>query len=115
MLSIYAVSTQYLSTNVTNTESVNPTSDTVQFAFLGPVSNSSQAIEQVPTRSTTYYNGSWPSTAPTANTTNTYRAVVLVGPSGGVVTLSTGTYLMVCKISDDPEAPVIPCGPVAVS
>ena len=114
MLSIYAVSTQYVTTNITNNESVNPTSDAVQFAFLGPYSSSSQANEAVPTSGTTYYTGSWPSTQPTANTTNTYTAWVLVGPSG-VVSLSTGTYLMVVKISASPEAPVIFCGPVAVS
>ena len=114
MLSIYAVSTVYLSTNVSNNESINPTSDVVKFAFLGPYSNSSQANEAVPTNSTTYYAGSWPSTQPVANTVNSYRATILVGP-GGTVALSTGTYLMVAKVTDSPEIPVIPCGPVSVS
>ena len=114
MLSIFATSTQYVTTNITNNESVNPTSDVVQFAFLGPYSNQAQANEAVPTSSTTYYTGAWPSTLPTANTTNTYTAWILVGPSG-TVTLSTGTYLMVAKISASPETPVIFCGPVSVS
>ena len=115
MLSIYAVSTVYLSTNVSNNESINPTSDVVKFAFLGPVSSSSAANELVPTASTTYYTGSWPSVLPIANSANSYRATILVGPGGGAVTLSTGTYLMICKITDSPEVPVIPCGPVSVS
>jgi len=114
MLSIYAVSTQYVSTNISNTEGINPTSDTVQFAFLGGVSNSSQANELVPTSSTTWYTGSWPSMSPVTNTANSYTATILVGPAG-TVALTTGTYLMLAKVTASPEAPVIFCGPISVS
>lgn len=115
MLAIYAQSTQYLEVPITNVTSINPTSDVVQFAFLGPVSNVSQANEQVPTSSTTYYAGTWQSTSPAQGTTNTYNALVLVGPNGGVVTLNTGTYLVIVKVLDTPEHPVLFSGPVAVS
>ena len=115
MISIYAQSTQYISVSVTNLQGVNPTGDTVQFAFLGPASNSSQANEMVPSASTTYYAGFWPSTLPVANTVNTYNAAILIGPDGGSTTLSTGTYLCVIKITDSPEVPVLFSGPIIVS
>ena len=115
MISIYAQSTQYVSVSVTNSQGVNPTSDAVQFAFLGPVSNSSQANEMVPTSATTYYTGFWPSTLPVPNTVNTYNAAILIGPDGGSVSLSTGTYLCVLKITDSPEVPVLFSGPLLVS
>jgi len=115
MLSIFALSTQYVSTNITNSEGVNPTSDVVRFAFLGPVSNVSQASELVPTTGTTYYTGFWPSMSPVINTANSYTATILVGPTGGTVNLSTGTYLMIVKVTDDPEVPIVRCGPVSVS
>lgn len=115
MLSIYAQSTAYITVAVSNSEGVNPTGDAVQFAFLGPVSNASSANELVPTNSTIYYSGSWPSTLPNSNTSNTYNAAILVGPNGGAVTLATGTYLMILKITSSPEVPVIFSGPISVS
>lgn len=115
MLPIFAVSTQYISSNISNSDGVNPTSDTVQFAFLGPQSNSSQASELVPTSSTAYYAGSWPSTSPVVNQPNSYTATILVGPNGGALSLSTGTYLMIVKVTDHPEVPVIRCGTISVS
>ena len=109
MLSIYAQSTQYVEVPVSNAQGVNPTSDTVQFAFLGPYGNVSQAREAVPSATTTYYSGSWVSTvAP-------YVAKCLVGPAGGGVTLGAGCYLVVLKVTDNPEVPVLFCGPMAVS
>ncbi len=107
MISIYAQSTQYISVSVTNSQGVNPTSDAVQFAFLGPYSNSSQSSEAVPTSSTSWYTGFWPSTSPVPNTVNTYNAAILVGPSGGSLTLKTGTYLVLVKVTDSPEVPVL--------
>lgn len=114
MTSIYTVSTQYLSTNITNNESVNPTSDVVQIAFLGPQSNQSSANEQVPTSSTTWYTAFWPTTSSVTNQPNTYTASILVGPLG-TVALGTGTYLMLAKVTASPEAPVIFSGPISVS
>jgi hypothetical protein len=115
MISIYAQSTQYITVSVTNSQGVNPTSDIVQFAFLGPMSNVSQANEQVPTASTTFYTGLWPSTSPVSNTSNTYDAAILIGPQGGAASLSTGTYLCIVKITDSPEVPWLFSGPIAVS
>ena len=114
MLSIYAQSTQYIEVPITNDQCVNPTSDVVQFAFLGPYSNVSQSNEAVPNNSTTYYTGIWPSTSPVNNMPNTYNAAILVGPNG-VVTLSTGTYLVIVRVTDSPEVPVLFSGSMVVS
>lgn len=114
MLSIYAQSTQFITVPVSNNEGINPTSDIVQFAFLGPYSNVSQANEAVPTSSTTYYTGSWPNNIQ-GTPLNEYVAACLVGPGGGVVTLTTGTYLVIVKITDNSEAPVLFSGPMIVS
>lgn len=115
MLSIYAQSTQYISVPVTNSQGINPTADVVQFAFLGPYSNVSQANQAIPTGGTIYYTGLWPSTSAVNNSPNTYVAVILVGPIGGVVTLGAGTYLVVVKVADNPEVPVLYSGPMIVS
>lgn len=109
MLSVYATSLQYVQVPVTNTQGVNPTGDVVQFAFLGPYGNVSQCNDAIPTSATTYYTGSWQST------TSPYIAACLVGPGGGVVTLTTGTYLVVVKVTDNPEVPIIFSGPMVVS
>ncbi len=108
MLSIYAASKQYVTVPITNSEGINPTSDVVQFAFLGPVQNVGQANGLVPTANTTYYTGSW------QNSVSPYIAAILVGP-GGTVTLTAGTYLVVVKITDSPEQPVLFSGPMVVS
>lgn len=109
MLSIYATSTQYIEVPVTNSQGINPTNDAVRFAFLGPYSNTSQANSAIPTTTTTYYTGEWQSD------TSPYLAAVLVGPTGGVVALTAGVYLIVVKITDNPEVPVLYSGVVAVN
>lgn len=114
-MAIYAQSTQYIEVPITNTEGINPTSDVVQIAFLGPYGNIQQANQAVPTSSTTYYTGSWQSTSPVANTASTYNAIVLVGPDGGVVSLSSGAYLVIAKVTDSPEVPVLYSGPIVVN
>lgn len=108
MLSIYAQSCNYVQVPVTNTEGINPTGDVVQFAFLGPYGNVGQAISAVPTSSTVYYTGAWQSVS------SPYVAEILVGP-GGTVQLGTGSYLVVIKITDSPEIPVLFSGPMVVS
>ena len=113
MLSIYAQSTQYIEVPITNAQGINPTSDAVKFAFLGAYSDVSSANEAVPTATTTYYTGSWQST--TANANGAYVAIILVGPTGGVTALTTGTYLVVVKVTDSPEVPVLYSGPLVVS
>ena len=110
MLSIYSQSTQYISVPITNDDGINPTSDVVSFAFLGPYNNQGQALEAVPTSSTRYYTGAWESTSAP------YEAIILVGPSGGAaLQLTAGTYLIVIKVSDTPEVPVLFSGLVVVS
>ena len=115
MLSVYAQSTQYIEVKITNEQGINPTGDTVSFAFLGPYQNQSQANGAVPSSSTTYYTGSWQSTSPvSAQQPNTYIAIILVGPSG-VVALTAGTYLTIVKVTDSPEQPVLFSGSIVVS
>lgn len=109
MLQIYAQSTQYVEVPVTNAQGVNPTADSVQFAFLGPAVTTPQANELTPTNATTYYPGSWQST------TSPYVATILVGPNNGGVLLTAGCYLVVLKITDNPEIPVLFSGPLVVS
>ncbi len=108
MLSVYATSLQYVEVPITNANNVNPTGDVVQFAFLGPYANVAQANEAVPTAATTFYAGFW------QNNASPYIAAILVGPSG-TVSLTTGTYLIVVKIADSPEVPVLFSGPISVS
>jgi len=115
MLSIYAVSTQYVEVPISNDNGINPTSDVVQFAFLGPYNTVPIANTAVPTSSTTYYTGLWPSMSPVSNMPNTYNAAILVGPNGGAVTLTTGSYLVVVKVTDNPEVPIIFSGPMVVA
>ena len=94
MTAISALSTEYLRFPVAatvNGATVNPTGDTVQFAF--------PAAASAPV---TWFAGSWETTA-----AGTYVARVLVGPTGGVITLTAGSYYDVyIKITDSPETPV---------
>jgi hypothetical protein len=78
---------------------VNPTSDTVEFAFT--------AVTAKPA-SGDWKTGSWDGTQP-QTPGNAYIAHCLVGP-GGTVALPTGRYTMWVRITDSPEVPVIPFG-----
>lgn len=77
-----------------NGAAVDPTSDTVKFAFKSdgttPVSGD-------------FVAGSW-ETAVTGTVT-TYLARCLVGPSG-TTTLAAGTYQIWVKVTDNPEVPI---------
>ena len=84
--------------------SYNPTSDTVQFAFM-------PTPTQVPGNSD-WVAGSWDT-----NTTSVlypYSAKCLVGPSG-TTTLGIGSYTVYVKITDSPEIPVLICGQLQIS
>ena len=98
---IYALSTEYVRLQVAATvggSTYNPTADTVQFAF--PTSG---------VQPTTWYSGSWE----TIN--GLYYARCLVGPTGGVTTLTAGTtYDVWVKITDSPEVPVRKLGQLIV-
>lgn len=74
---------------------VNPTSDTVQMAFL--TSDSAPSVGD-------WKTASWETDAGTDP--DTYSARCLVG-TGGAVALSAGTYNVWVKISDSPETPVL--------
>jgi hypothetical protein len=82
----------------------NPTSDTLQFAFMP---NS----VQVPVTAD-WVAGAWES-VPT-NIIYPYNAKCLVGPTGTTV-LTLGTYVMYLKITDSPEVPVLIGGQLVIS
>lgn len=108
MLSIYAASKQYVTVPITNNEGINPTSDVVQFAFLGPASTVPQANDLIPDANTTYFAGFW------QNDTSPYNAAILVG-AGSSVPLTSGAYLVIVKITDSPEIPCLFSGPMVVN
>lgn len=80
---------------------VDPTSLTVSMAFMvsgspvsGDLKTASWEVDET-TRPTTYY------------------ARCLVGP-GGAVALKPGIYTVWVKVTDSPEVPLIPAGPLKV-
>ena len=81
----------------------NPTSDTVQFAFM-------PTPTQVPGNSD-WVSGSWDTSA--ASVLFPYSAKCLVGPSGAI-TLGIGTYIAYVKITDSPEVPVLIAGQLQI-
>lgn len=83
---------------------LNPTGDTVQFAFLP---------DGVKPGVGDWKTGSWDTTQPRP-TGNAYMAQCLVGP-GGTVTLAPGTYTMWIKILDSPEVPVSSYGLLTIT
>lgn len=102
-LAISAQSTQYVTSNIAASSS--PTAASVSFAFLGPYGDQGLASGAVPTSTTTYYTGSWGT-----GVNGSYLAQCLVGPSGGVVALTTGTYNVWVKIFGTLEIPVLLSG-----
>jgi hypothetical protein len=96
------LATQYYLVPVNATKAgaaYNPTSDTVQFAFMPQAT-------QVP-GNTDWVSGSWDTN--TSSVLFPYNAKCLVGPSG-TITLGIGTYYAYCKITDSPEIPVLVAG-----
>ena len=106
MLTISAVSRQYVQAAVTGTvqgSPYNPTADPVKFAFIvGPDNPTSGQ----------WVSGSWDGT--TARPDGSYRAQCLIGP-GGTTTLTAGTYTMWIQITDNPEIPVINVGLLTIT
>ncbi len=74
---------------------IDPTSDTVQLAFMPVPIGANPGTGD-------WHTGSWATVAP-----GTYQAQVLVGPNGGVA-LAVGFYRIWVKVTDNPEVPVIP-------
>lgn len=106
-LSISHLSTEYVLIPIQVTKSgapYNPTSDTVQFAFMP---NSVQVPQLAD-----WVAGSWES-VPT-NIIYPYNAKCLVGPSGSTA-LTLGTYIIYMKVTDNPEIPVLVPGQLDVT
>lgn len=106
-ISISQLATQYVYVPVSATKNgapYNPTSDTVQMAFMPQAT-------QVPGNSD-WQAGSW-ITVP-SDIIYPYSARCLVGPAG-TITLGTGTYVIYVKVLDSPETPVLTAGYLDVS
>lgn len=82
----------------------NPTSDTVQFAFMPTPTQTPVTADWV--------SGVWETAA--TNVIYPYNAKCLVGPSGATA-LTLGSYNMYMKITDSPEIPVFVVGTLAIS
>lgn len=82
----------------------NPTSDTVQFAFMPQAT-------QVPAPGD-WVAGSWEAVA--GSLLYPYSARCLVGPAG-TVALAAGRYVVYVKITDNPEIPVLVAGYLEIS
>jgi hypothetical protein len=99
-LTISSLSTVYVCFPVAtqaNGAAVDPTADVVEFAFLTTSAN--------PT-APDWVTGSWEDLG------GAYLARCLVGP--GAEVLAAGTYYVWLKVTDSPEAPVEPLGPVLI-
>lgn len=82
----------------------NPTTDTVQFAFMPTVTQVPQVSDWV--------SGSWITVS--SNILYPYSAQCLVGPAG-TITLGIGTYVIYVKVTDSPEIPVLIGGYLQIS
>jgi hypothetical protein len=101
------LSTEYVLIPVAVTKagvSYNPTSDTVQFAFMSTPT-------QIPGVSD-WQTGAWDTDS--TNILYPYTAKCLVGPAG-TITLTDGTYVIYLKITDNPEIPVLVAGQLVIS
>jgi hypothetical protein len=108
MLAISSQSTIYVQVPVYNTEGIDPTSDKVEFAFIGPFGTTPQAGDAPPTPETVWTQGTWDAGTP-------YTCRLLVGPDAGQITLTVGSYQVWVRITDAPERPVLWSGPLVVT
>ncbi len=97
VVTVPAISLEYVRIPVTamvGGQSINPTSDTVQMAFL-PTSTAQPA------------SGDWKTASwdPAPTTGGKYLAQCLIGP-GGTVTLTAATWWIWVKVTDNPEVPI---------
>lgn len=72
----------------------NPTSDTVQFAFMPNPANQNPGTSD-------WHTGTWITTS-----TGTYMAQILIGPANTGTPLTVGLYNVWIKITDNPEIPI---------
>lgn len=107
MYSQSALSTEYISVPVAATVSgvaINPSTDVVQMAFVS-AGDSPDSGDWV--------SASWEQDA--TGTPTVYSVRALVGPTGGVTTLTAGTlYDVFVKIGDNPETVVRRFGAVSI-
>jgi hypothetical protein len=93
------LSTEYVQIPVSATvagQPHDPTSDTVQFAFLASQTASPQPADWVAASWSTASDAAYP-----------YTAQCLVGPgAGAAISLAVGSYVIWLKITDNPEIPV---------
>lgn len=87
-----------------NGAAYNPTSDTVQFAYMPTPTG-------VP-GSGNWVTGSWQTNS--SNILYPYSAVCLTGP-GGTVNPGIGTYIIYIEITDNPEVPVLIGGQLEIT
>lgn len=105
-ITISHLSTEYVLVPVSVTKAgvpYNPTSDTVQFAFMP------NAV-QVP-QNADWQVGAWETDS--TNIIYPYNAKCLVGPSG-TISLIQGSYVIYIKITDSPEIPVLVGGQLVI-
>ncbi len=97
------LSTQFFPVQISSVVSgapYDPTNDTVQFAFVA---------KGVEPGSGDWNVGQWDDSSGPY-----YTAKVLVGPLNGGVSLGVGNYVAWCKITDNPEVPVIKVGTLEI-
>jgi hypothetical protein len=100
------LSTEYVLVPVSATKNgapYNPTSDTVQFAFM-PTATQFPGVSD-------WVAGQWDISS--GNPIYPYNAKCLVGP-GGTITLAIGTYVIYIKVTDSPEIPVLVGGQLQI-
>lgn len=99
-MSISAIGTYFLLTPFEGHDEngvINPTGFAVSWAFL--------PVDGKPTGLTTFYAGTWVTIAQ-PNIPTFYKTRVKVGPSGGVITFTTGSYDCWVKAVGVTESPV---------
>jgi hypothetical protein len=99
MISRSVLDTRYVAIPVSATGTtglpIDPTGDTVQFAFMPTPPGTSPG------------NGDWRAGSWASTSSGGYLAQCLVGPANGGVALATGTYQIWLKVTDSPEIPVV--------
>jgi len=104
MITLAALSTQYIEIPVTELASglpADPTTNPVHVAFM---------LGRAQPDTGDWKTGSWE----TSGVNGAYFARVLVGPNGGVITLTPGLYTVWLKIDASPETPIMQTGNVTV-
>ena len=101
MINQLAASLMYVTAVVTCLKG-DPTTDTVQMAFIAPGTDPQPTDWKTATWDTTVTLGA-----------NQYMAQCLVGP-GGTVQLAVGSYQYFVKVTDNPEIPILPVGMITI-